>query len=133
MQTVTKLAFIALLATSCTLTEKGISIDFPGGNPVSVCINAVSDSDVAAIRGQIQQESFPDGKMSRAKFLCKDRCFQASQVTLIMEEFTFEKDKLEIAKFLYHKTENKRDYYVVVDALTYERTKDELREYMATA
>ena len=120
---------IGLMLGGCVLTDSGVTFNPPKPNVV-VCLNAVSDDEAEQMKQSIKNESFEDSRLTKAKNLSKDRCFRAHHVVTIMGAFSFEDSKLEIAKFLYGKTENQQDYELVVDALTFESDKDELRDYI---
>ena len=127
---VLRLLAIPFLLVGCVITEDGIALN-PPGPQVFVCLNPVDDDEAAQMKSTIQGESFPSDRMTKAQILSKDRCFQAHHVVTIMSAMTFEDNKLEIAKFLYNKTQNKNDYEMCVDALTYGSDKTELRNYIA--
>ena len=127
---VLKLLAIPFFLVGRVITDQGIALN-PPGPQIFVCLNAVTDDDAVAMKTNIKSEPFPDDRLTKAQILSKDRCFQAHQVVVIMSAMTFEDNKLEIAKFLYNKTENKNDYELCVDALTYGSDKDELRNYIA--
>ena len=126
---VLRLLAIPFFLVGCVITDDGIALN-PPGPQVFVCLNAVTDDESVQMKNMIQSEPFQDDRLTRAQILAKDRCFQAHQVVTIMSAMTFEDNKLEIAKFLYNKTENKEDYELCVDALTFQSDKDELRNYI---
>lgn len=121
--------FVLILCVGCSITEKGVSIDFPRPT-VDVCVNSISNDQLIVMKSKIDGETFRDEKMSRAKMLTRERCILTSQVVLLMDCFTFDSDKLELAKFLYNRTDDKHNYDVVVDALEYRGSKEELRDYI---
>ena len=127
---VLRLLAIPFLLVGCVITDDGIALN-PPGPQVFVCLNAVDDDESVEMKNSIQSEPFPDDRLTKAQILSKDRCFQAHHVVTIMSAMTFADNKLEIAKFLYNKTENKEDYELCVDALTFQSDKDELRNYIA--
>ncbi|MDG1332562.1 MAG: DUF4476 domain-containing protein [Crocinitomicaceae bacterium] len=127
---VLRLLAIPFLLVGCVITDDGIALN-PPGPQVFVCLNAVTDDEAVEMKNTIQSEAFPDNRMTKAQLLSKERCFQAHRVVIIMSAMTFADNKLEIAKFLYNKTENKNDYELCVDALTFQSDKDELRAYIA--
>ena len=127
---VLRLLAIPFLLVGCVITDDGIALN-PPGPQVFVCLNAVTDDEAQDMKTQIKAQSFEDDRITKAQLLSKDRCFQAHQVVVIMSAMNYEDSRLEIAKFLYNKTENKNDYELCVDALTYASSKDELRAYIA--
>jgi len=127
---VLRLLAIPFFLVGCVITDDGIALT-PPGPQVFVCLNAVTDDEAVEMKNSIQSEPFPDDRLTKAQILSKDRCFQAHHVVTVMSAMSFESNKLEIAKFLYNKTENKNDYELCVDALTFASDKDELRNYIA--
>lgn len=127
---VLRILAIPFLLVGCVITDDGIALN-PPGPQMFVCLNAVTDDDALEMKTKIQSESFEDDRLSRAQFLSKDRCFQAHHVVEIMSAMNFEDTRVEIAKFLYNKTENKDEYDLCVDYLVHSSSKDELRDYIA--
>ena len=123
------LFFFAALISGCSFTDRGVRLDFPRPT-VDVCLNAVSNDEVVEIKSKVERETFAKDKMKRARFHSKDRCFSSTQVMLLVDIFTFQNDRLELAKFLYTKTDDKQNYDGVIDLLTFSNDRDELREYI---
>ncbi len=117
------------LLPGCILTEDGVGIT-PTDPSIEVCFNAVSDTEAEEMKAGIEALSFKNERIERAKELGDNRCFQAHQVVILMEGFTFEDAKLDIAKFLYTRTENGEDYDLVIDALVFYSHRQELRNYI---
>ena len=44
--------------------------------------------------------------------------------------FSFENNKLEIAKYMYGKTLDRKNYFVIYNVFTFSRSKEELAEYI---
>ena len=120
---------IALLVSSCINTDDGIGVGNTGPS-IEVCLNGVTDVQAEEMKEKIAAQPYKHERLERAKDLGEDRCFQAHQVVVIMEGFTFEDAKLEIAKFLYTRTENRQDYDIVIDELVYLSHRQELRDYI---
>lgn len=125
------LAGITVLLHACVVTDNGVGINTP--NPqVNICLNSVSDTEAEEMRDNIAAQTFKDDKLDRAKLLGNNRCFMAHQVVILFDAFDFEDNKLEIAKYLYTRTEDRQNYTLVVDALIFQSDRDELRDYMET-
>lgn len=126
---VLRLLLVGTLLTGCVITDNGVALN-PPGPQVFVCLNAVTDAEALEFKSDIKAEPFKDDRLDKAQRLAKDRCFQTRHVIIVMSAMQFESNKLDIAKFLYTKTEDQQNYEDVVDALTYSSSKDELRDYI---
>ncbi|MFT5859518.1 MAG: hypothetical protein ACI865_001621 [Flavobacteriaceae bacterium] len=126
---VLRLLLVGAVLTGCVITDDGIALN-PPGPQVFVCLNAVTDDEAQEMKQDIADEPFKDDRLNEARRLAKDRCFQSRHVVTVMSAMQFESNKLEIAKFLYLKTEDQDNYNDVVDALTYSSSKEELRDYI---
>jgi uncharacterized protein YxeA len=78
----------------------------------------------------ISNVSFDNSKQNIAKQTIAANYLSAAQVKEIVQLFSFESSKLEIAKFSYAYTLDKGNYFLVNDALTYSTSKDELAKYL---
>lgn len=78
----------------------------------------------------IKNKVYEDSKLTLAKQIASNNCLLARQVKEIMELFTYEKTKLEFAKFAYKYTYDIGNYYLVNDAFTYETSIEELNEFL---
>ncbi len=128
-----KLYFTLIIVAlyGCSITKDGIIINAPTVPSISVCANVATDADVQLMVDKIESQAFKDEKLSRARLVTKNYCFVSSQVISIMEAFTFEDNKLTMAKELYDQTTDKANYDTVVDALTYKSDRDELIDYIS--
>ncbi|MFT7612835.1 MAG: hypothetical protein ACI9J3_001801 [Parvicellaceae bacterium] len=116
--------------TGCDLTNQGVLIGLP--TVEAVCVNAVTDGEVTSMFTRIKGEAFKDDKLARARMVTKDQCFKVSQVITLMGAFSFEDNKLALAKDLYNQVIDKNQYDLVIDVLVHKSNKDELRAYIAS-
>ncbi len=114
----------------CSVTEDGIIINTPNVPSVNICQNVATNAQAEEMRDAIKAQSFKDEKLSRARLVTKDFCFISSQVVTIIDGFTFDDNKLTMAKELYEQTTDKDNYVVVVDSFTHKSDRDELMEYI---
>lgn len=99
--------------------------------PVVNTTCSVSNDDMNAIVQAINKESFASTKVKICKEIVSNkRCFKASQVKEIIRLFSFESDRLEIAKYAYDFTADKENYFVVHDALEFSDSKEALTDYI---
>lgn len=114
----------------CSITEDGIIINAPTVPNVNVCQNVATDAQAAEIRDDIKSQAFPDERMSRARMKTKGFCFTSQQVVTVLDGFTFDSNRLTLAKELYEQTTDKSNYDVVVDSFVHKSDRDELMEYI---
>ena len=85
------------------------------------------------LKEQLRKEWFENNRMGSAKFIIDKSSFTAAQVKELMLLFTFESNRLELAKYAYCKTVDQRNYLLVNDALTFSSSKDELARFLSEA
>lgn len=90
----------------------------------------VPQCDMNQIKNSLANEDFEDDKMDLLKVALRDKCLLTSQVREFMRMFTFEGDKLEFAKYAFHKTYDVDNYYLVSGDLEYSSDKEELNQYV---
>jgi hypothetical protein len=102
----------------------------PGG--VMMALQPISEEKLQDILRAIQQESFEDGKkkMARQILMSSQRNFLSSQIAKIVNCFTFEAGKLDMAKFAFDYAMDRESYYQVNETLTFQASKDELAKYI---
>ncbi|MEO5945893.1 MAG: DUF4476 domain-containing protein [Chitinophagaceae bacterium] len=83
-----------------------------------------------SVKESLRKEWFENNRMTSTKFIIDKNNFSTTQVRELMLLFTFENNRLEIAKYAYKKTLDKNNYYQLNDALTYSNSKDELARFI---
>ncbi|MBL0355553.1 MAG: DUF4476 domain-containing protein [Chitinophagaceae bacterium] len=78
----------------------------------------------------LNKEVFENTRMNISKQVIASDYFTTAQIKELMESFSFENNKLEIAKYAYKYTVDKREYYSVADAFTFSSNKEELLRYI---
>ena len=96
----------------------------------SGCVNGMNASEFTSAKSSITSKSFEDSKMTMAKQVIKNNCLTTSQVKEIMQLFSFEETKLDLAKYAYNRTVDPNNYYKLNDAFTFETTIEELDKYI---
>jgi hypothetical protein len=114
--------------TSGTVVEQVYVL--PGYDGYYGCPYPMSDADFQMAKRSIESKSFSDSKVTMAKQIINSNCMLTSQIYQIMELFSFEDDRLEIAKYAYGSTLDVGNYYRVNDAFTFESSIEELDEYI---
>lgn len=90
----------------------------------------MSDREFDQVMNSMQKEWFEANKLKSASQIISTNFFTADQVKEMMLLFTFENNKLEIAKQAYTKTVDKQNYYCVSDGLSFKSSKDELARFI---
>ena len=80
----------------------------------------------------VRRESFDDSRMAIAKAGIDQNFFTSNQAKALLGVFSFEASKLEIGKYMYGKTTDPKNYFVVYNVFTFSKSKEELAEYVRT-
>lgn len=91
----------------------------------------VTREEFSDMMQSLKKESFNSTKLTLAKGIIKSgNCFTTNQVRDIVNEFSFESGKMEIAKFAWDYTLDQQNYYKVADAFTFSSSKEELMKFI---
>ncbi len=102
----------------------------PGYTGAVGCTPPMTPAEFSDIKGTIASKSFEETKITIAKQIISSHCLFASQVKEVMQLFSFEESKLEIAKFAYNHTYDIGNYYKLNDAFTFETSTEELNQFV---
>lgn len=99
--------------------------------PVPVLIEMGMDPrDFEEEAAMLSKETFEDTRLATAKQVVANNPMTVNQITQICKLFTFESNKLELAKFAYPYCIEKNKYYMLNEVFTYDSSKKELNEYL---
>ena len=90
---------------------------------------SMSSYDFSQAKESLRKEWLENTRMMTAKQIIDRNFFTSPQVRELMLLFTFENNRLELAKYAYGKTVDKGNYFVVNDAFTF-NSKEKLNEYI---
>jgi hypothetical protein len=90
---------------------------------------SMNSSDFTQAKETLRKEWFENTRLTTAKQIIDRNYFTSQQVKELMLLFTFENNRLDIAKYAYGKTVDKRNYSVVNDAFTF-NSKEKLDQYI---
>ncbi len=74
----------------------------------------------------LRNESFDNTKMNMAKQILVNNFFTTAQIKAVMQQFTFENNKLDIAKYAYRYTVDKSNYFALANEFTFSNNKEAL-------
>lgn len=78
-----------------------------------------------------KKESFDDGKIKFINQQMRTSMFTAVQIRDLVKSMSFDKNKLALAKSMYHNCVDKNKYFVVSDAFDFENSRRELMDYIS--
>lgn len=92
--------------------------------------NGMNVREFESVKESLRKEWFENNRITSAKFIIDKNNFNTAQVRRLMLLFTFENNRLEIAKYAYRKTIDKQNYFQLNDALSYSSSKEELARFI---
>lgn len=102
----------------------------PGYNGPIGCPVPMSPNDFSDLKRTVNSKTFEDTKLTIAKQVVSSQCLLTNQVKDLLGCFTFEANKLEMAKNCYTRTYDIGNYFKVNDVFTFESSIEELNEYI---
>jgi hypothetical protein len=97
----------------------------------SNCIYGMSSTDLNAAKNSINSTSFDDTKVTTFKQIVSSKCIITSQVKELLQLFSFEDNKLDMAKYAYSYVADPSNYYTINDIFTFDNSKSELSTYVS--
>ncbi len=92
--------------------------------------NVMTVQEFQSVKEQIRKEWLESSRLVSVKNIINNNNFTTQQVKEMMMLFTFENNRLEVAKAAYRRTVDKQRYYELNDAFTFSSSKDELARFM---
>lgn len=92
--------------------------------------NVMNAREFNTVKDQISKEWFENNRLVSTKVIIDKNNFTTQQVKELMYLFTFENNRLEIAKYAYCKTVDQRNYFQLNEALTFNSSKDDLARFL---
>ncbi len=91
---------------------------------------AMTNNDFVQAKESLRREWFENTRLETAKQIIDRNYFTSQQVKEMVLLFTFENNRLDIAKYAYGKTVDKGNYFMLNDAFTFNNNKEALKEYI---
>lgn len=91
---------------------------------------AMNARDFDRVLESIDREWLESNKLKSATQVVTSSSLSSAQVKQLVQLFTFENNKLELAKQAYANTVDKRNYYLVADVFSFNANKVELERYI---
>jgi hypothetical protein len=90
----------------------------------------MTDADFNQAKESLRKDWFENTRLTTARQIIDKNYFTSRQVKDLMLLFTFENNRLDIAKYAYSKTVDKGNYFIVNDALSSTSKKEELNLFI---
>lgn len=94
------------------------------------CSFAMSQGDFNSLLSSIKKQGFDDGRIAVAKQAISSNCVSASQVGDLMRTFSFDDNRLELAKMCFSRVVDANNYYIVNDAFQFSDSAEKLANYI---
>lgn len=90
----------------------------------------ISEVNFTDLKAFLSHQSFDNDRLTAAKQQIGDSYFTVAQVAELMRLFSFENNKLELAKFCYDRTVDRDRYLKLCDQLSFSRSRQELSDFV---
>lgn len=84
----------------------------------------------AAFKDAVVKERFDNSRVTIAKQVIDQNFFTTDQVKQLLQIFSTDSYKLDLAKYVYKNTVNKQDYFMLYEVLTFSSSKEDLANYI---
>ncbi|MBS1920457.1 MAG: DUF4476 domain-containing protein [Bacteroidetes bacterium] len=91
---------------------------------------AMNDKDFDFVLQSINKEWYENNKVVSARQIINTNYFTSSQVKQMLQLFSYDNNKLDLAKLAYGKTVDQRNYQCVFDELSFSSSKAALSQYI---
>ena len=90
----------------------------------------MSDQSFAALMETMQKEGFENTRLKLLKQSVDGNYFTTAQVKQLVTLFTFDENKLDVAKYVYRNTIDRENYFQLYDSFFFSRSKEDLAAYI---
>ncbi len=90
----------------------------------------MNDAEFSRFMDRVNNESFESGKLDLLKTQIHYQFFTSLQVARIMDEFSFDSNRLDFAKLALAKTVDPQNYYLVSEKLSFNSNRQELNQFI---
>ncbi|CAD7813818.1 hypothetical protein CHRY9390_02715 [Chryseobacterium aquaeductus] len=94
--------------------------------------NGMNDNDFREFFNMMKKSSsFDDNKIAFINTHGRHSMFTSQQINVLVKDLSFDKNKLILAKSMFSKCVDKHKYYIVGDALDFEKSRRELMDFIS--
>lgn len=123
------LSFVSVDAYSPVVTTNTTTVT-PSNTTTTATGTAMDDATFTTFLSKMKDKSMDNQKLDFAKSTMKNNWFTTDQVLQLLQTFSFENNKVELAKLIWHKTTDKGSYFKIYDAFTFSSSEKSVQEYI---
>jgi hypothetical protein len=82
------------------------------------------------MREHLRRKNLENDRVTMARQIVETNHLSSRQVHQLLQLFSFESNKLDLAKAAYRNTIDKNNYYLVYDVFSFVRSREELTQYI---
>jgi Domain of unknown function (DUF4476) len=90
----------------------------------------MSERDFEKAKETVRREVFDNTRLDIAKHIVNQNMMTTMQVKELVQMFSFDESKLDLAKYAYRNTTDRGSYYLIYDAFSFSKSKEELARYI---
>jgi Domain of unknown function (DUF4476) len=94
--------------------------------------SSLTAEEFAELKKSVRNATYDSDKLATGRVILKDNLFTAQQIKELCQLFTYDDHRLDFAKAAYDYCDNRGFYITVLEAFTYQSTKNLLMEYIKT-
>jgi len=91
---------------------------------------SVSEQEFAQMREHLRRKNLENDRVTMARQIVETNHLSSRQVHQLLQLFSYESNKLDLAKAAYRNTIDKNNYYLVYDVFYFVRSREELTQYI---
>ena len=89
----------------------------------------MSSQSFQSMMQTLRRESFDNSRLTLAKQMIDRNSFETSQVREMLQLFSFESNRLDLAKYAYRNTVDKQNYFGLHDVFSFSSSREDLARY----
>ncbi len=109
--------------------------DAPAPGPfqtVAYSPDGFTEAEFESLRSSVLQQSFTDTRMGIIRQAIRGRSLTTAQDTELIRLFSFDQDKVKLAKLLYDFTSDRENYFKISNLFSFSTSVDELNKFLST-
>lgn len=89
----------------------------------------MSNQSFQSMMQTLRRESFDNSRLTLARQMIDRNYFETSQVRQMLQLFSFESNRLDLAKYAYRNTVDKQNYHSLYDVFSFSSSREDLARY----